>query len=106
MDMGIAGFAVEDARDFQDLLNKKNSYDWDYIDESLMELEQIETNITFYLEDGAEYNRTLEQLENILEELKSDKSFEYGRLELVVKRVDDSDWKDKLERIFQACKNY
>ena len=31
MDMGLAGFAIEDARDFQDLMNKKNSYDWDYI---------------------------------------------------------------------------
>ncbi len=53
MDMGIGGFAIEDAADVEDLMNKKNSYDWDYIDECVMELANVDTNITFYLEDNS-----------------------------------------------------
>jgi ribosomal protein L11 methyltransferase len=91
MDMGIAGFAIEDARDFQDLLNKKNSYDWDYIDVSLMELENIPTSITFYLEESEESNVILKQLQEM-------------KLELVWKIVDDSDWKDNWKEYFKPTK--
>jgi ribosomal protein L11 methyltransferase len=82
MDMGIAGFAIEDARDFQDLMNKKNAYDWDYIDESLLELEYVRTSVTFYLEETKNGSEILEQLQE-----------QFGS-ELVWKAVEDSDWKD------------
>lgn len=91
MDMGIAGFAVEDARDFQDLLNKKNSYDWDYIDEGLMEFENVRTNITFYLEDAEESLWILNQLKE-------------RTLEIEWKYVDDSDWKDNWKEYFKPAK--
>lgn len=90
MDMGIAGFAIEDARDFQDLMNKKNSYDWDYIDESLMELEHVKTSVTFYLEET-------EAGRSILEQLKE-------KYELVWKPVDDSEWKDNWKEYFKPAK--
>ena len=90
MDMGIAGFAIEDARDFQDLMDKKNSYDWDYIDESLMELEHVRTSVTFYLEDTADGRSLLEQLR--------------GEYELVWKPVEDSDWKDNWKEYFKPAK--
>ncbi len=109
MDMGIAGFAIEDARDFQDLLNKKNSYDWDYIDESLMELKNIQSSITFYLEEAEENSSILKQLRETLDELKSDEhrsdeSIDYGKLELVWKSVDDSDWKDNWKEYFKPAR--
>ena len=107
MDMGIAGFAIEDARDFQDLLNKKNSYDWDYIDESLMELENIQSSITFYLDEAEE--SILKQISEKLAELKSEKhrseeTIDYGNLELVWKPVEDSDWKDNWKEYFKPTK--
>lgn len=92
MDMGIAGFAIEDARDFQDLMNKKNTYDWDYIDESLMELERVRTSVTFYLEESEESRRLLEQLQ------------EKYDLEMTWKTVDDSDWKDNWKEYFKPAK--
>ncbi len=90
MDMGIAGFAIEDARDFQDLMNKKNSYDWDYIDDSLMELEHVRTSITFYLEETEDNRSILEQLQE--------------KYELVWKPVDDSEWKDNWKEYFKPTK--
>jgi ribosomal protein L11 methyltransferase len=90
MDMGIAGFAIEDARDFQALIDKKNSYDWDYIDEGLMELEHVKTSVTFYLEDTAEGRSLLEQLRE--------------KYELDWKPVDDSEWKDNWKEYFKPAK--
>jgi ribosomal protein L11 methyltransferase len=92
MDMGIAGFAIEDARDFQDLMNKKNDYDWDYIDESLMELEHVRTSVTFYLEATKSGSEILEQLQD-----------QFGS-DLVWKAVEDSDWKDNWKEYFKPAK--
>jgi len=104
MDMGIAGFAIEDPRDFQDLVNKKNSYDWDYIDDSVMELEHISTSITFYLEETEESNRILEQLQKKLDELKSDEGIDYGKLECIQRPVEDTDWKDNWKEYFKPAR--
>lgn len=92
MDMGIAGFAIEDARDFRDLMNKKNTYDWDYIDESLMQLENVRTSVTFYLEGSEEGRRLLKQLQ------------EKYDFEMTWKTVDDSDWKDNWKEYFKSAK--
>ncbi len=114
MDMGIAGFAIEDARDFQDLMNRKNTYDWDYIDEQLMEMENMPTAVSFYLEDSEEGRQVLEQLRSILEDLKlksktgerdrEDCGIDYGTLALESKPVDDSDWKDNWKEYFKPSK--
>lgn len=90
MDMGIAGFVIEDAGDFQDLINKKNSYDWDYIDDSLKGLEDIRTSVAFYLEETADSR-------SILAELKK-------KYELVWKPVDDAEWKDNWKEYFKPAK--
>jgi len=92
MDMGIAGFAIEDARDFQDLMNKKNDYDWDYIDESLMELEHVRTSVTFYLEETKNGSEILEQLQD-----------QFGS-DLAWSVVEDSDWKDNWKEYFKPAK--
>lgn len=111
-DIGIAGFTVEDARDFQDLLNKKNSYDWDYIDEGLMELEHIQACIFFYLEDTEKNGEMLRKVEEKLEVLKKGDpadgldnfcDCDFGSLEMSVQSVDDSDWKDKWKEYFKPA---
>lgn len=104
MDMGIAGFAIEDASDFQDLMNKKNSYDWDYVDESVMDLANVETNVTFYLEESDENNSLLKELQLKIDELKTQRLLDYGKLNLVWKAVDDSDWKDNWKEYFKPSK--
>ena len=35
LDVGITDAVVEDPADIDDLLDKKNEYDWDYVDESV-----------------------------------------------------------------------
>ncbi len=103
MDMGIAGFAIEDARDYQDLMNKKHTYDWDYVDESLAELEYVRTSVTFYLEDTEESQGMIQRL-GTLGELKPKGSIDYGKPELTWKLVEDSEWKDNWKEYFKPAK--
>lgn len=46
--MGINGFVIKDAKDFQDFLDDKDG-NWDYIDDDLMGLKNCETTVTVYL---------------------------------------------------------
>ena len=46
MEVGITDTVVEDPADIDDLLNKKNEYDWDYVDESVLELRNRQPKVT------------------------------------------------------------
>lgn len=109
MDMGIAGFTIEDASDFEEFLNKKNTYDWDYVDESLMYLANVESNITFYLEDTKGNYDLLNQIRNKVMELKKieiscDDYVNFGRLLVDSKIVNDEDWNDNWKEYFKPTK--
>lgn len=96
--IGIAGFIVEDPQDLKELLEKKNAYDWDYVDESVMELSGIKPNITFYLNDDDAGILQLEEIRIALQENK------FGDLELQVKKVCDDQWKDNWKEYFKPTK--
>ena len=51
MEVGITDTVVEDPADIDDLLNKKNEYDWDYVDESVLELRDRQPQVTVYMND-------------------------------------------------------
>jgi ribosomal protein L11 methyltransferase len=113
-DIGIAGFVIEDPQDFSELLEKKNSYDWDYVDESLMDLAHIETNITFYLDVNEEGNSKLQEVKRQIEKLKErtvpSSSFspfgkvDFGSLVLETQLIADDEWKDKWKEYFKPAK--
>ena len=95
-DMGTAGFVVSDPADYQELLNKKNDYEWDYIDDSLIPAKDDPVKITLYLEDTAE---GLELLDQILEEIR------ICTVEKVeIRSVCDDDWKDNWKKYFKPAK--
>ena len=50
MNLGITGFVIEDSADFEHFLTDTEIY-WDYVDESLMELKDKETNVKIYIAD-------------------------------------------------------
>ena len=111
MDMGIAGFAIEDSNDFIEFLDKKNSYDWDYVDESLMGLATVETNITFYLENTKENGDLLNTIRENIIKLKNEKfkdesgnNVNLGRLYVDANVVNDEDWKDNWKEYFKPTK--
>ena len=48
LELGINGFAVEDAQDFEAFLEETTPH-WDYVDDSLMALKDAETRVIVYL---------------------------------------------------------
>lgn len=59
--MGINGFVIKDAKDFQDFLDDKDG-NWDYIDDDLMGLKNCETTVTVYLPENAQGLENLEAM--------------------------------------------
>ena len=83
------------------LLNKKHSYDWDYIDDGVMLLKSTKPSVSFYLgEDEAE-----EMEDRIIDALESLRKAgeDYGTLDAVFETVDDADWKDKWKEYFKPA---
>ncbi|MBR6503728.1 MAG: 50S ribosomal protein L11 methyltransferase [Firmicutes bacterium] len=110
---GVEGIVVEDPGDFYELMEKKNAYDWDYVDEDLVkELKSKETNVTAYLEKTPEGYAQLKRIDEEiwrLATLDACAAFEdtvclFGRLKLCVRTVDDNDWKDNWKEYFKPVK--
>lgn len=101
MEIGITGFAVKDAKDFEFFLNDKNG-NWDYIDDDLMGLKDCETTLTVYLPDNSQGLDMLNSIKNELIRLKStDINNEYGRLELSMRNVKEEDWANNWKKYFK-----
>lgn len=104
MNMGVGGLEISDPRDFDDLLNKKHGYEWDYIDDSVMEQKNEEPSMSFYLnadEDGEKLTLAIAELcKNISSQ---DKEGFYGNLRFEKEIVDDEDWKDKWKEYFKPA---
>ena len=94
-DMGIEGYALEDAADFEEFLQDTEIY-WDYVDEKLKEeLSSQETKIKIYLSDDEDGRSQYEELKKQLAALKAeDTDGKYGRLvtETSLTRQEDWEW--------------
>ncbi len=109
---GIEGYEIQDKNDYRELFEKKHSYDWDYVDESLRQLEHIETNITAYLKKSPQGYAQLEQIRQEVARLATFDAcgaFEdivglLGRLHISVRTVCDDQWKDTWKAYFKPEK--
>lgn len=92
--IGLVSLEINDPRDIEDLLNKKNEYDWDYIDPKVMAQSNEEPSISFYLSDNEEDKRIMREVEKLCDE--KGLHFEIGA-------VSDSEWKDKWKEYFKPA---
>jgi len=109
--MDVTGVVIENPEDVDQLMEKKNSYDWDYVDPSVLSLRDREPNVRFYLEDSKEGYKKLEEIRIRTMMLKGQ---EYegnlpagqtlGRMYLEEVVVDDSDWKDNWKEYFKVAR--
>lgn len=99
--MGINGFVIKDAQDFQDFLNDKDS-NWDYIDDDLMGLKDCETTVTVYLPENAQGLENLDAIKLELKALKGrDADNAFGRLEYELNNVKEEDWANNWKQYFK-----
>ncbi|HRR76816.1 MAG TPA: 50S ribosomal protein L11 methyltransferase [Ruminococcus sp.] len=104
MDIGIKGFAIQDAEDFNEFLENKNGQ-WDYIDDDLMGLSHCETCITVYLPCNEQGADMLSAIRSMLSELKSsDSEGAYGRLEAELTSIREEDWANNWKQYFKPLK--
>lgn len=104
MDIGIKGFVIQDADDFNEFLENKNGQ-WDYIDEDLMGLSQCETRITVYLPANSQGADMLSSIRTMLAELKAnDADNVYGRLEAELSSIREEDWANNWKQYFKPIK--
>ncbi len=99
--MGINGFVIKDAADFEEFLNDK-SVNWDYIDDDLMGLKDCETTVTVYLPENGQGLENLEAIKAELRALKArDADNRFGRLEYELKNVREEDWANNWKQYFK-----
>lgn len=95
LNIGITDIAVEDAFDVDDILNKQHDYDWDYIDQSVLEIKERDPKVTVYLELNDENERLADEVRKAVKGIAKDCNITIN---------DDSDWKDKWKQYFKPSK--
>ena len=111
MKYGLDGISVDDPADIGDILEKKNPYDWDYIDESLMSRPDREPTLSVWLDDTAENRQTVQDIKVDILKLKAEEQYQtfgadadFGRLYVETETVDDEDWKDNWKEFFKPAR--
>ena len=104
--LGLSGFAIQDAQDFQDFL-KDTTIHWDYVDEELMKLAQCETKTTLYLPDNLQGAEQLSGVKSMLRALKAqDTDHSYGRLDIELADIQGGeDWSTAWKKILPSGGN-
>ena len=104
MDIGVKGFAIKDAEDFNEFLENKNGK-WDYIDEDLLGLSDCETCITIYLPNNNQGAEMLISVNTMLKEMKAaDTENVFGRLETDFSSIREEDWANNWKQYFKPLK--
>jgi ribosomal protein L11 methyltransferase len=101
MECGFTDFEIHDGTEIEELLKRKNTFHWDYIDEKVITAKENETCITLYLEDTSQGRKHLGQIKKAVEELRDmegegefGSGASLGRLYLEETVVDDETWRD------------
>lgn len=108
MEKDITSIVVDDPADVADIMDKKEAYEWDYIDPSVFDNKDKEPTITVYFDDDT--NEQIADLRSCVETLRSfaDEGFfgdvDIGRLDVEETVVDDEAWKDKWKEFFKPSK--
>ncbi len=101
MDLGIRGFSIQDAEDFNEFLENKDGK-WDYIDEDLMGLSNCESCVTIYLPEDSQGAETLRMVKELLSRMKSEDTEKvYGRLEAELSGICEEDWANNWKQYFK-----
>lgn len=101
LSIGISGFVIEDANDFNEFLTS-TEYRWDYIDEELMQRQNSPTSITVYLPENEQGKQRLFEIKDRLETAKiSSPEIDFGTLEIELKNIREEDWANNWKQYFK-----
>jgi len=99
--LGINDAVIEDASVFQDFLDNE-TLNWDYYDEGLAKMKDCESCIKIYLADNEQGNEKLKEVNRIIDNFKKDDTeIDFGRLDIILKNLDDQDWANNWKQFFK-----
>ena len=99
MQMGVTGFVIEDPDDFAEFLTHRGET-WDYMDASVEELKDVETNIKFYLAENAQGQEMFNEIKSMVARLKAE-SDQYGALRIETSGINEEDWANNWKKYFK-----
>lgn len=109
--IGITETVVEDPRDVEDLLEHKEEYLYDYVDDSVAGLVNEQPRVTVYLEDKDENRETVKMIKEAVTNLKANaengffgENADFGTLEIHLNVNDDTEWKDRWKEYFKPAR--
>lgn len=99
--IGVTGFVIKDAKDFEEFLNDKTG-NWDYIDDDLMNLKDCETCVTVYLPDNSQGADMLAAIRSEMTALGGrDENKAFGKLAVELANVREEDWANNWKQYFK-----
>lgn len=100
-ELGINGFEIHDSADFEDFLENKEM-NWDYVDDDLMNLKNVRTHITCYLQDNVQGMEMFSTLKGALKDIKDkDSDNFYGSLEIETGSIREEDWANNWKQYYK-----
>ena len=108
LSMGITDTVVDDPNDFADLMENKKDYEWDYVEDDVVDNMDRNPKLTVYLEDTEENRALADRVEdamiNLLAEAAKNPDSPLGFLKVVKEVNNDSEWKDKWKEYFKPTR--
>lgn len=105
MAAGIENTAVTDPHDIELLMNRKESYAWDYVDSVVTKKMSEDPKITLYSEEYSDVEKTMRALHELSIEVRDGiygEGVDFGQLRPIINIRDDSEWKDKWKDYFKT----
>ena len=102
--IGIENTVVTDPADIQELMDKKESYEWDYVEDDVMKGLQQTPMVTVYTESEDEVELIRDEITQLALAAYNGEftgEMDLGPLNLRVSEQDDSQWKDKWKEYFK-----
>lgn len=105
-----AGFddaAVRDPRDVEEIMDKKESYEWDYVEDSVVKEMRDTPRVTLYLPADEEADAQMDKIQAAVASLAEGLEegwygdVDFGSLEISSKKKDDKEWKFKWKEYFK-----
>lgn len=107
----VTDVVIDDPRDIDDLINKEHDYEWDYIDDAVMDLKNQEPKVTIYLEDTPENLVKTKEVEEAMDKLLAKvkdgqfgENIDFGSLKVDIVMENDEGWKDNWKEFFKPAK--
>ena len=101
MKLSINDAVIEDVNVFDEFLNY-DTLNWDYFDDDLKRMKDIESCIKVYLADNNQGRELLNKIYEFIEELKKDNmNIELGNLRVETRVINDEDWANNWKEYFK-----